>query len=68
MIKKDNTLGTRKSQNNNNQLYQMEHETHNCTYSTHHLGELGQSLKHDNRLKQIDHATCVRIRKLRFNR
>ena len=46
----------------------MEHVTHNFTYSAHHLRELGQSLKHDNRLKQIDHATYVRIRKLRLNR
>ena len=46
----------------------MEHETHDFTYSAHHLRELGQSLKHDNRLKQIDHETCVRMRKLRLNR
>ena len=31
-LKKDNTHGTHKSQNNNNQLYQTEHETHNFTY------------------------------------
>ena len=46
----------------------MEHETHNSTYSAHHLREPGQSLKHDNRLKQIDHATCVGIMKLILNR
>ena len=67
-FKNDNTPGTHKLQNNDNELYQMEHETHNFTYSAYHLREVGQSLKHDNRLKQIDHATCVRIRKLRLNR
>ena len=46
----------------------MEHETHNLTYSAHQFRELGHSPKHDNRLKQIDHAICVRIQKLRLNR
>ena len=46
----------------------MEHETHNFTYSAHRFKGLGHCLKNYNRLKQTDHATCVRSRKLRLNR